>query len=682
MKRSIWPPVVRSLVLMAALVGLAAGNTGCKKAPKTSRDAKAVTLPKKFNVPPGSDKSVTAELGGDGFDKVAADSGWQTAVYTAEDLRYIADTNAKKGGMLVFSLPNFPATFREIGKDGNSETAFYISSLVYLPLINNSPLNLEFMPGLATHWKVGADRQTYYFRLNPNARFSDGHPVTTEDVLATYKLGMDSTILDPYENAQCAEYDPPVAISKYIFSIRSKTLDWKNMLYFGLKKIYPAHVITNLTGTEFLKKFQYELPPGTGPYTILPADVQKGKELAMTRQEDWWAASDPQYKGQFNFNKVRITFIEDERLQLNKFKKGEQDFYRVTRALWWKDEFASDEIKRGLMLKRRVYNDNPQGVSGFAFNMRRPPFDDPKVRLAFVHLFNREQLLEKLMFNQYIMMDTYWPNTEYVNPNNPKFRYDPQKAAQLLAEAGYTTRNKDGILVKNGQPLSIDMPIDQALERIVTPVQQDLKKSGIQLNFRVVDPVAAFKMGMERNFSVKWQNWTGTDWPNPYNVYDSKLGMKSNTNNITGLNNARIDELIKLEKMSFDQRQRTMYLREMDSLLMLSNQYALAWYAPYSRLVFWNYLGHPDFYLSKVGDWKDIAQYWWFEPDAYPKVMEGRGDKTTKIEEPENDKAVDVMFWPNFKKQHPEGWISQGRVSAAVPSPAPAGDTSAKPTLK
>ncbi len=225
------------------------------------------------------------------------------------------------------------------------------------------------------------------------------------------------------------------------------------------------------------------------------------------------------------------------------------------------------------------------------------------------------------------------------------------------------------------------MPIDQALERIVTPVQQDLKKAGIQLNFRVVDPVAAFKMGMERNFTTKWQNWTGTEWPNPFNVYDSKQGMTPNTNNITGVNIARVDELIKLEKASFDQQERTRYLREMDSLLMLSNHYALAWYAPYSRLVLWNYLGHPDFFLSKVGDWKDVAQYWWFEPDAYGKVMEARSDKSITIEAAD-EKAVDVMFWPNFKKEHPEGWRSPGRVNVPTANATAPTDSRPKPTLK
>ncbi len=677
MKLTAWTPGVRTAALLILATTFAISTAGCgkKRDRSGSSDAKAITLPKKFNTPPGADPSVSAELGGNGFEKIAADSGWQTSAFTAEELNYVVDTTAQKGGTVTFGLTDFPATFRDFGKDGNSETSTYLSGMTHMALIGTNPLTLGFLPSLASHWKVGADSQTYFFRLNPNARFHDGAPVTTEDVIATYNLYSDSTILDPYQNSLMAEYDKPVALSKYVFSVRSKTKIWKNMLYFGLTKILPAHEIMPngkmITGAEFLKKYQYELPVGNGPYTVLASDVRKGKELQLTRVEDWWAKDEPANLGQYNFNKIRIVFVEDENLRLQKFKKGETDFYIVGRALWWKEEFNDDPIQRGIMQKRRVYTDEPQGVQGIAFNTRKEPFNDPKVRLAFVYLFNREKLLEKLMFNQYTIMDSYYPNSPFEHPGNPQFRYNPEKAMQLLAEAGYTTKNAQGILVKNGQPLSIDMPIDKSFERIITPVQEDLKKAGIQLNLRIVDAVTGFQMAMDRNFSLRQQSWTGTLWPNPYNVWHSSLADKKNTNNITGFKNSRVDQLIDMEKTEFDPAKRSKIMQQIDSILMESNHYALMWYGPYTRVVYWNYLNQPKFYLSKVGDWKDVAQYWWDNPENRAEVLKGRTDKSVKMEVG----PTDIMFWPDFKKQHPNG------IAPAAAS-APSADSNAKPTLK
>src|SRR5205823_5007518 len=137
--------------------------------------------------------------------------------------------------------------------------------------------------------------------------------------------------------------------------------------------------------------------------------------------------------------------------------------------------------------KRKIWNDAPKGMNGFAFNTRKPPFNDRRVRLAFTLLFNREELIQKLMYNERTISDSFFPNSPYENPNNPKYRYDPQRAAQLLAQAGYTSHNADGILVKNGKPFEIEIPINRGDERILTPVQQDLLKAGIKMIFRVVD---------------------------------------------------------------------------------------------------------------------------------------------------------------------------------------------------
>ncbi|MBS1913238.1 MAG: ABC transporter substrate-binding protein [Bacteroidetes bacterium] len=669
-----------AVLLLVALVGAGCGKSGGSKSGSSAQmKDMSVTLPKQFNVPPGADPSVPAGLGGAGFEKVAADSGWQTVTLSPEESNLIADSNAKKGGDVTTSMVEYPATFRAYGKDENTTETRAIYGLVYESLLGTNPLTLDYLPSLATHWKVGADGQTFYYRINPEARFSDGHPVTTEDVLASYKLGKDPGILDPYTNTFYDGFDPPVAISKYIVSVRSKTKNWKNMFYFAGRPILPAHIIGNLSGKEYLEKYQYEMPTGSGPYVVLNDDIKKGNSVTLTRRADWWAKDQPIYKYWNNFDKIKFVVVRDENLRLEKFFAGEYDFYYVNRASYWIEKFKdNDLVKRGIIQRRKIYNDKPTGFGGIAFNTQREPFTDQKVRQAFTLLFNRKDLVEKLMYNEYVLSDSYYPNSVYANPSNPKQEYDPTKAAQLLAEAGYTSRNGEGILMKNGQPLVVEMLVTADQIRIVTPYQQELQKAGIKVNFRQVDNTSIFKMTLEKNFTMTFQQWGGIVPPNPISSFHSRLAGP-NSNNITGFKNARADQIMEQEQVTFDQPTRVKLIRELDSILVASNQYALAYHVPFVRIAYWNKFGVPNFTLGRVSDYDEALFQWWYDPEKAAQAKKGATDKSVTMEVG----ATDVMFWPEWDKKYPDGHMTP---PPAQPQAAPAkaggkGDSS-KPSLK
>src|SRR5206468_3384407 len=155
----------------------------------------------------------------------------------------------------------------------------------------------------------------------------------------------------------------------------------------------------------------------------------------------------------------------------------------VNRAQMWVEELNFDKIQQGVLQKRKVFNHAPQSIQGIAFNTRRPPYDDMRLRKALRYLFNRELMIEKLMFNQYVLMDSFYPFTPYENPADEKIRYDRQKAVQLLAEAGWKDHDSSGRLVKNGQPSNLELVYyDKGSERFYTPWQEDLRKVGINLN--------------------------------------------------------------------------------------------------------------------------------------------------------------------------------------------------------
>jgi len=633
--------------LLAAVAVAACGGGGDKKTGGSDAPAMksmAVATEDKFKVAAGADPSVPDSLGGSGFEKIAEAGGWKTSTIPSDQLRYLTDTNAKKGGQITFSLQEFPATFRAYGKDENTEATRFIYGMVYESLIGTNPLTYEFLPSLATHWKADADAQTYYYRINPNARFSDGHPVTSEDVLATYKLMTDPGILSPYTNSFAKEFDPPVAVSKYIVKVRSKEKNWKNMLYFGGLSILPAHVIGAIDGKAYLEKYQYEMPPGTGPYVVLSNEVKSGQSITITRRSNWWAKDDPLNRGANNFDKVKILIVGDEGVAYDKFVAGELDFQVISRAQWWKTKYNFDQIKTGVVQKRKVFTDDPAGFGGLAFNTRHAPLDDLRMRRALTMLFNRKQILEKVLYNEYLPLYSYYPNSPYENPRNPHIEYNPEEAGRLLAELGYTQRNSEGYLTKDGKTLEFEMPAQQQLSHVLTPIVEDFKRGGVKLDLRFVDNVTQFKLANSRDFDIIYQQWGGLLFPNPISSFKSDLADQNNTNNITGIKNKRVDEISRLEQTMFDPAQRITLLQELDSILVAENHYALNWYAPFTRIAYWSKFGHPEWYLGKISDWKSIITNWWYDPALAAR---------TKAGEKMEAGASDVKFWPDYNKQHP-----------------------------
>jgi microcin C transport system substrate-binding protein len=558
---------------------------------------------------------VPPELGGPGF----TGEGWETGTEVP-----CGNPQAVKGGHIRFHMPEFPATLRRYGKDSNSVFLSSVSSLLYEGLLNLDDTTLEIVPELATHWKISEDKMTFSFRINPEARWADGAPVTADDVIATWRLLTDEGILMPYTNVLYSKFEEPVAESPYLLHVTTTEENWRHFLYFAISiRVMPAHIIGGMTGAEYLDTFQFTSVPGTGPYELLPENIVNGVSLTLTRRDDWWGKDDPANAGIYNFDEIEWVVVLDERLALEKFKKGELDVYSVNRASWWVNEFNYDEIQRGVQLKRKIYNEEVQGLSGLAMNTRKPPFDDIRVRKAIAHLYNRDTLIEKLFYGEYLKLKSYFPGGMYENPDNEYYEYDPEKAVALLAEAGWKERNSDGWLVNDkGEIFELTLTFDQpSWERIHTVLQEELAKVGIKLNLKQMTAATQFSNTMEHNFTITFQSWGGLFWPNPNSSLHSSNADPQNTTNITGMKNARIDSLALLYDEEYDQQRRVELIREIDAICMEECHYALAWYAPFSRIVFWNKYGYPDGYLGRVGNYLAIMQFW-YEDSARKAAME------------------------------------------------------------
>jgi len=345
--------------------------------------------------------------------------------------------------------------------------------------------------------------------------------------------------------------------------------------------------------------------------------------------------------------------VRDENLKFEMFKKGELDTFYVNRSKVWVQELNYDKFQQGVLAKKKVFNNFPAIIQFMAFNTRRKPWDDIRMRKAIALLFDRQKLIEKLFFNEYLPINSFYPGTSDENPNNPKNLYDPQEALKLMADAGWKDHDAQGRLTKGGQPLQLELTYrDKGSETYLTIFQEDLRKVGVTLNLRLVAPDTQWKMEMQRQFDFVAAGWAaGSVFPIPGPDYKSAMADKLNSNNISGFKDKRIDEICDEYDATFDVQKRTQLLHELDGLLTNQYHYVMDWYVPAHRVAYWNKFGMPQGTFSRIGDYEGslgpgLPHLWWIDPAKEAKLQEAMRDPKIKLPVP----PVEDRYWQEYAK--------------------------------
>ena len=599
------------------------------------------------------DTQTKPEEGGYGFEQIAEDMGYTTYEWNESvDKTFFGDPKASKGGTLNYIHSLFPRTMRVLGQNSsqvlNSRT---ILALCYQGLLSQHPTTLEFIPSLASHWKISDDKMTFEFRINPDARWWDGRQVTSEDVIATWDLRMDETILSPAEQITYGKFERPVAKSKYLVSVKSKTVNWRNFLYFSTMALHPHHILKDLDGTAFLEEYAFSVIPGTGPYILKDENIKNQESYTFERRDDFWAAKSPFNRYKYNFDKIKVSVVKDnDALQYEKFKKGEQDIFNVQRSRRWIEETDFEATKNGWVKKQRVFSEKPAGTSGYYFNMRQWPFDDKRVRYAFCYLYDREKMNKEMYYSEYGMMNSLYSGSIYENKNNNPFKHNPSEAVRLLQEAGYTTRNSDGWLVhsETNRVLSFEIVIQKTSAYMVTPVQQMLKEYGIDMQIKFMDYNTMIKNVNARNFNVCLLAYSGLVYPNPEGSLRSTLADQDDNNNVWGFKSPRVDELLDEYDICFDQKRRVDIIREIDGIFSDVHPIAFSIARNYSRMMWWDKFGYPEWMFSRyVGEYWDSLYYWWYDGSKDSNLKDAiETGKSLPV------KPIDMKYWPIYLSEN------------------------------
>lgn len=584
------------------------------------------------------DPSVSAEDGGPGF----TGEGWETNL----EFPAIGSSEAVKGGSLSTDILDWPATLRMGGQNWNTSLNYLVRDLCFPALIQQHPVTLQFIPGIASHWKISDDKMTYQFRINPKAKWSDGTPVTAEDYVASYNLWLDPTILFPSNQVVYGKFAPR-ALSRYILEIQCSEENWRNLLYSGGMVILPAKEIEGLTGTEYLDRYQFAYTSFCGPYQVSADDIEMNRSVTLTRNPDWWDADNPAWTGLYNIDEIRNEVVKEAALVYEKAKRGELDYYVIPRAKWFASDLPKEDVCiRGLLVRHKIFNDSPIGTSGIAMNRQRFPLGDVRMRKAISHLFDRDTMIEKLFFDEYEKLNSYWQGGTYGNPNNVRVEYDELAADELLNEMGYTERNNVGFRTKDGKTLELDLMYRSKQSEIyLTIIQESFERLGIKLNLKLLTPSTFWKNLQEKEYELAMMNWSALVIPNPETSWKSTLAQEKNNNNVTAFESERVDELLIAYDREYDIQKRRQIIREIDGIIYNEHPYALGWYKPAQRVVFANKFSWPEWGTSRTyRDTQQLIYVWWVDPEKEKALEQARKDSAMKLEIP----PLENRFWPQW----------------------------------
>ncbi len=517
---------------------------------------------------------------------------------TNNDDPIFADPAATKGGTFRTYMTTFPLTLRTVGPDSNNQMRAYLQDNILSP-VGQHPDTENIIPELATHWAYGADKKTVYYKLDPNARWSDGKAITADDYLFTIDFMRSPHIVAPwYNNHYSTEIIEVKKYDDYTISITGATEKPQKDLhyYYGLPPM-PRHF--HHLDEKWVTDYNWKVAPSTGPYHL--TKVKKGKYLEFELKEDWWAKDLRYFKHRFNVKRVRIKVIRDEEIAYKHFLKGDLDAYGLGQPRFWHERAKGDLFERGFIHKIWFYNDIPRSPFGLYLNQDNDLFADQHVRYGLAHALNINGMIKKILRGDFERLPSFNVGFgEYSNATIKPRAFNIDQANDYFNKAGWVNRGPDGIRVKDKQRLSLSITYSsgQHDEKLVF-LKEEAKKVGVELILEKLDGSSFFKKLNEKTYQMALLGFGGGYRPAFWQHFHSDNAHKPQTNNLTNTDNPIIDEKIVAYRAASDEDQRQQLSREINQLVHDQGAFIPGYYAPYTRSAYWRWIKLPEFHATK-----------------------------------------------------------------------------------
>jgi peptide/nickel transport system substrate-binding protein/microcin C transport system substrate-binding protein len=481
--------------------------------------------------------------------------------------------NAPQGGTFNFNLGAEPTTLHPI--NGTDIYNRRILAWTCDSLLDRNPDTNDFIPGLAERTEISADGTEFSFTLRKGVKWHDGQPLTAEDVKFSFDM-----IFDPkFEAAHMRPYYEGIAKAEVVdpqtVKFTAKETYFGNMLTLSSLTVLPKHIYGD---TEKGKKLNKTLMC-SGPYKLEKYD--QGQSITLVRNKEWWGNNVGQYKGRFNFERIRLRFIKEEDVSLEMLKKGDLDFEELTPEAYTKKAVGPEWGKTAI--KEKVENSVPKSYGYIGWNLRKDIFKNRDTREALTLLLNRKEIIEKFLFGMSLPATGPWyQQSEYADPAVKATPFDPKKAVELLKKARWTDADKNGVLEKEfgGKKTEFRFTllyVGKDVEKYLVLFQSDLKKAGIDMQLQQLEWNALLKAGDDRTFDSVALAWgAGEVDLDPKQVWHSSSDTKGGSNRI-GYNNPEIDKLIDQGRLEMDKKKRVAIFRQVYAKIASEHPY-LFWF--------------------------------------------------------------------------------------------------------
>ncbi len=561
------------------------------------------------------------------------------------DFKYFDYVNpeAKRGGELVLSgLGTFdslnPFLLKGISADG-------LGLLVFETLLEKSLDEPFSMYGLiADDFELADDGLSVTFHINQKARFSNGNSIKAEDVKYSFDTLM-SKDAHPQFRIYYQDVDSVTVVDDLTVRFDFKRKNRELHMIIGEISIFSKDW---LAGGDFSETDDV-VPIASGPYVV--DEYQRGKYIRYKRNPDYWATDLPVHKGMYNFDRVTYKYYKDSTIALEAFKAGEFDFFFENYSKRWARSHEGPKYDSGEILKTELKHSNNAGMQGFAINTRRDRFKDVRVRRALSLAYDFAWANNHLFYNQYVRCDSYFSNSELAAIGVPEgnelallnkyrdqlpneiftkewhppttekkgaLRENLKQARDLLEAAGWSI--SDGVLKnKKGEVFTVDvLLVQKGFDRILAPYARNLKKLGIEMNYRTVDS-SLYKRRIDNyDFDMVVTSFSASMSPGNElkNRFHSQAVNTKGSSNLPGIADSVVDALIERVVNAEDRAQLLVASRALDRVLLFGEYLVPNWYIDKHRIAYRNIFAYPETLPLYYDPITLLVKTWWVNSEV------------------------------------------------------------------